>query len=73
MPLLFTTPTCPNCAVAKRFLDECGIAYKVIDAATNPELTRQHGIMAAPTLVVGSQNFAGAGLIRGWAQAQKSE
>lgn len=73
MPMLFTTPTCPNCAIAKRFLDECGIAYKVIDATTNPELTNQYGIMAAPTLVVGSQNFAGAGPIRGWAQAQKSE
>ena len=30
--LLFTTKTCPNCTIAKRFLEESAIAYQVVDA-----------------------------------------
>jgi ribonucleoside-triphosphate reductase len=50
--LLFTTKTCPNCTVAKRFLDESAIAYTVVDAEQETELAQQYGIMQAPTLVV---------------------
>lgn len=47
---LFTTKTCPNCAVAKAMLgDE---PYVVIDAEENTELVEKYGIMQAPTLVV---------------------
>lgn len=71
--LLFTTPICPNCVIAKKYLDECGITYRVIDAVAEADLARKHGIMAAPTLVVDGKNIAGAGPIRGWAMAQKEE
>ncbi len=47
---LFTTKTCPNCKLAKEYLD--GVSYQVMDAAENPELVKKFGIMTAPTLVV---------------------
>ena len=47
---LFTTKTCPNCAMAKEIIK--GQEYIVIDAEENEELTRQYGVMQAPTLVV---------------------
>jgi len=50
--LLFTTKTCPNCKMAKIFLDKAGVNYKVIDAEEEIELTKQYGITQAPTLVV---------------------
>ena len=34
---LFTTPTCPNCKMAKQILDKAGVAYKVVDAVAEKE------------------------------------
>ena len=50
--LLFTTKTCPNCKMAKSFLDKAGVNYKVVDAEEEPELVKQFGITQAPTLIV---------------------
>ena len=47
---LFTTKTCPNCKLAKQYLE--GLEYTVIDAEDEADLAREWGIMAAPTLVV---------------------
>ena len=47
---LFTTKTCPNCSMAKELLKDT--AYVLIDAEENMELTREYGVMQAPTLVV---------------------
>ena len=47
---LFTTKTCPNCRIAKQYLE--GRQYTVIDAEENPELTINWGVMSAPTLIV---------------------
>ena len=47
---LFTTKTCPNCAMAKEILKDQ--EYVVIDAEENVELAQQYGVMQAPTLVV---------------------
>lgn len=49
---LFTTKTCPNCRLAKTFLDKAGIAYRVVDAEENRELVENYGVRQAPTLVV---------------------
>ncbi len=49
---LFTTKTCPNCPVAKANLDRAGIAYTVVDAEENAELSDKYGIRQAPTLVI---------------------
>ncbi len=46
---LFTTQTCPNCKIAKEYLQ--GVSYEVIDAEENAELVAKYGIMQAPTLV----------------------
>lgn len=47
---LFTTKTCPNCAIAKEMLS--GEQYVLIDAEENMELVQKYGVMQAPTLVV---------------------
>lgn len=47
---LFTTKTCPNCNLAKELLKDT--SYELIDAEENMELTREYGVMQAPTLVV---------------------
>ena len=47
---LFTTKTCPNCAMEKEMLE--GIDYVLVDAEENEDLTRKYGVMQAPTLVV---------------------
>ncbi len=46
---LFTTKTCPNCYTAKEYLKNH--TYAIVDAEENVELTREYGIMQAPTLV----------------------
>ncbi len=47
---LFTTKTCPNCKIAKEYLQ--GVEYEVIDAEENADLVQRFGVMQAPTLVV---------------------
>ena len=47
---LFTTKTCPNCALAKEYLED--INYIPIDAEENIELATKYGVMQAPTLVI---------------------
>ncbi|MBS5003273.1 ribonucleoside triphosphate reductase [Holdemania filiformis] len=54
--LLFTTKTCPNCKMAGRLLDKAGIAYELIDAQEQAQLSERFSIMQAPTLVVVDQN-----------------
>ncbi len=49
--ILFSTATCPNCKMAKTFLDKAGKSYEVIIADDNPELVKEYGISQAPTLV----------------------
>ncbi len=47
---LFTTKTCPNCQLAKSYLED--VSYVLIDAEENIELANRYGVMQAPTLVV---------------------
>lgn len=47
---LFTTKTCPNCAIAREMLSN--EQYVLIDAEENMELAQKYGVMQAPTLVV---------------------
>ena len=60
---LFTTRTCPNCAMAKEQLKSIGLVYEVIDAEEHPELAMQYSLRQAPTLIVEKdgevQKFAG--------------
>lgn len=50
MKYLFVTKTCPNCKLAKQYLQ--GERYVVIDAEENEELANRYRIMQAPSLVV---------------------
>lgn len=50
--LLFTTKTCPNCAVARKALEEAHVEYQNIDAEERKDLARKYRILSAPTLVI---------------------
>ena len=73
--LLFTSPTCPNCKMAKMLLDKAGIPYQNIDAVSNKELTESFGIKQAPTLIVpegnGFKTYENASLIKGFIEQGK--
>jgi len=66
--LLFTSPTCPNCATAKALLAEAGIAYEQVNAMENKELAKQYRVMQAPTLIIADgenyERFAGLDSVR---------
>jgi len=70
---LFTTSTCPNCRLAKNFLDQAGVAYRTIDAEEERMLVESYGVRQAPTLVVARSGavtrFAGASDIKRYADA----
>ena len=50
--MLFTTPTCPNCKMIKKMLEENGIKYTLINAAEHQDLVEKFGVSHAPTLVI---------------------
>ena len=65
---LFTTTTCPNCRIAKRFLDDAGIEYEVVVADQDEAKAREFQISHAPTLVISNgkdaEKLAGISAIR---------
>ena len=69
---LFTTKTCPNCKIAKKYLENED--YIVVDAEENEEMVEQYRIMQAPTLVVVNgdhvQKYVNASNIRKYASHQ---
>ena len=73
---LFTTKTCPNCAVAKEMLKRAKEDYVLIDAEENVELVKKYGVMQAPTLVVvqkgGSQKYVNASDIQKYVHEKQS-
>ena len=48
---LITTKTCPNCKIARSFLDSKGIMYKNMYADENKEYVEMFQIKQAPTLI----------------------
>ncbi len=70
---LFTTKTCPNCKIAKGFLDKAGVLYREVDAEEERELCDLYGVRQAPTLVVvdcgKADVFANASNIRKYAES----
>ena len=56
--ILFTTTTCPNCRMAKTFLERAGLLYDTVIANEQPELTAKYGVRQAPTLVAISNGTA---------------
>ncbi len=50
--ILFASKSCPNCKMAKVFLDKAGIPYDTILAEENESEANMYGVRQAPTLVV---------------------
>ena len=50
--MLFTTTTCPNCRMAKDFLDQANKTYSVVVSDKDRETAKAFAIRQAPTLVV---------------------
>ncbi len=48
---LFTTPSCPNCKLAKALLEKAGVAYNTLIAEEHPELVAKYEVKQAPTLI----------------------
>ncbi len=64
--LLFTTKTCPNCAMIKKVLEDKGIAYELVDAEENLELSKKYQISSVPTLVTEDGIYVNASNIMGY-------
>jgi ribonucleoside-triphosphate reductase (formate) len=73
--MLFTSPTCPNCKLAKMLLDQANIKYTNIDAEANKDTTVAYGVTKAPTLLVPHGDhydvYENASLIKGYIEKSK--
>jgi len=74
---LFVKSGCPWCELARRWLDERGIAYTMLNVTSDPkayaEMRRVSGQSRAPTLTVGGRVLADFGpeeLATFWASLQ---
>ncbi|MGL4319352.1 MAG: glutaredoxin 3 [Paracoccaceae bacterium] len=61
---IYTTQTCPYCAMAKRLLVKKGVAYKEIDVGRDPGLRvtmtqRAGGRRTVPQIFIGGQHVGG--------------
>lgn len=67
---LFTTKTCPNCSLAKKYLQN--VDYTVVDAEENMDLAVKYGVRQAPTLVIvagqSQQKYVNVSNIRKYAE-----
>ncbi len=50
--ILFANKVCPNCKVAKTYLDKAGVPYTTVYADEDIASTEKYGIRTAPTLVL---------------------
>jgi glutaredoxin len=57
---ILTTPSCGNCMVVEKMLDEMNISYDVIDVTEKPEYLEKYPIFTAPGIVIdGKLEFTG--------------
>ena len=60
---VYTTPTCPYCKMAKKFLDDNGIKYQefniVEDKAAREEMKNKCASLAVPTICFGNEVLVG--------------
>lgn len=62
---IYTTPTCPYCAMAKRLLVRKGVAYSEIDVSRDPSLRaamtqRANGRRTVPQIFIGGMSVGGS-------------
>ena len=57
---ILTTPSCANCSVVEKMLDQMGALYEIIDITENPEYLQKYPIYTAPGVVIdGKLEFTG--------------
>jgi len=49
---ILTTPSCGNCKVVEKMLDELNISYDIIDVTEKPEYLERYPIFTAPAIVI---------------------
>ncbi len=61
--IVYSTPTCPWCHVAKRYLTSRGIAYTEVDVAAAPaaamEMVRKTGQQGVPVIEIDGECVIG--------------
>lgn len=61
--VVYSTPTCGYCKMAKEFLDEKGVAYEEHDVASDLEMRKEmvekSGQMGVPVITVGEELMVG--------------
>lgn len=61
--VLFSTPTCPWCSRAKRYLVDKGVKVKEVNVASDQkaatEMVRKSGQMGVPVIKIGSRWLVG--------------
>ncbi len=57
---VLTVPSCSNCTVLEKILNDLGISYRLIDVTENPSYLEKYPIFTAPGLVIdGKLAFSG--------------
>ncbi|NND86814.1 MAG: thioredoxin family protein [Nitrosopumilus sp.] len=49
---ILTTPSCGNCKIVEKMLDELNIDYQIIDVTEKPEYLEKYPIFTAPGIVI---------------------
>jgi len=49
---ILTTPSCGNCKVVEKMLDEMNMPYEIIDVTEKPEYLEKYPIFLAPGVVI---------------------
>ena len=60
---IYSTPTCPWCSKAKRYLKNNGIPFRDVDVSKDPQeaeaMVRKSGQMGVPVIEIGSEIIVG--------------
>lgn len=58
---IYTTPSCPQCKMVKRFLDKAGKSYQEIDGTQESirKILKNEGFKSFPVVKQGAVAFAG--------------
>jgi glutaredoxin-like YruB-family protein len=61
--IIYSTPTCPYCTMAKNFFDKNGVAYKYIDVSVDEraarEMIEKSSQMGVPVIDIDGQIIVG--------------
>ncbi|MFP4343175.1 MAG: glutaredoxin family protein [Anaerolineales bacterium] len=61
--IVFSTPTCPHCRSAKRYLRQKGIRFRDVDVSRDPsaarDMIRRTGQQGVPQIEIGGQMVVG--------------